>query len=68
MNERPEPAPRRIVRSRGGRRATLPAAPGTDPEPERGRPRPQSDSDETWGDDPSGNDRRLRADKPPHWG
>lgn len=69
MSEKnPQPAPRRVVRSRGGRRATLPPVPGTDPEPERNAGRPESESDVSWGDDASGNDKRLRGDKPPHWG
>jgi hypothetical protein len=26
------------------------------------------DTDAAWGDAPGSNDRRLREDKPPHWG
>jgi hypothetical protein len=42
-------------------------APGSDPTPSAGE-RATEDEPRAWGDDPTGNDARLRADKPPHWG
>jgi hypothetical protein len=42
-------------------------APGSDPAPQSGEPADEDDP-KAWGDSSDGNDDRLRADKPPHWG
>ncbi|RLP84801.1 hypothetical protein D9V34_02045 [Mycetocola lacteus] len=65
-----------IRRVPGSRRVRTAAVPGSDPAPQAGtRPvRAAEDSDAGWGDKPaqtsgdSGNDARMRADVPPHWG
>jgi hypothetical protein len=44
-------------------------APGSDPAPAAGdAPLAGEDEPRTWGDPSGGNDDRLKADKPPHWG
>ncbi|WP_167302030.1 hypothetical protein [Rathayibacter sp. VKM Ac-2801] len=52
-------------RTRGGRRATLPAKPGTDPSPHDA---PVADSSAPPARPDTGpNDARLRQDVPPHY-
>lgn len=48
-----------IVKPRRRRRASLPAPPGSDPEPYDPPVEPRGEAE---------NDERLRADRPPHWG
>jgi hypothetical protein len=44
-------------------------APGSDPAPAAGdAPLAGEDEPRAWGDGGAGNDDRLKADKPPHWG
>ncbi|WP_210507121.1 hypothetical protein [Naasia sp. SYSU D00057] len=49
---------------------TTAPVPGSDPAPQASDDavRAGEDSEESWGDRSSGNDDRLRADVPPHWG
>jgi high-mobility group nucleosome-binding domain-containing protein 2 len=59
-----------VPEPRRHRRVTTPPVPGTDPEPQRRDEvvRAGEDAEESWGDRAAGNDDRLRADVPPHWG
>ena len=52
------------------RRVTTAPVPGSDPAPQASDDvvRAGEDSEESWGDRRTGNDDRLRADVPPHWG
>ncbi|MGN6742071.1 MAG: hypothetical protein ACTHJL_02075 [Amnibacterium sp.] len=43
-------------------------APGSDPTPAGEAPLAGEDEPRAWGDRVDGNDERLKADKPPHWG
>jgi hypothetical protein len=43
-------------------------APGSDPAPAGDDPLAGEDEPRAWGDRGGGNDDRLNADKPPHWG
>ena len=44
-------------------------APGSDPAPAAGDALVAGeDEPRVWGDADGGNDERLKADKPPHWG
>jgi hypothetical protein len=61
----PAGADRPLRRSRGGRRATLPAKPGTDPSP-HDAPVPDPDVPPLR-PDTGPNDSRLRQDVPPHY-
>ncbi|NQX29499.1 hypothetical protein HQQ81_19305 [Microbacteriaceae bacterium VKM Ac-2854] len=59
--EAPAGADRPLRRARGGRRATLPAKPGTDPAP-HDPPTPDPDAPRPAGED------HLTRERPPHWG
>lgn len=67
-DETVESAPRqRVVRSRGGRRARLTPAPGTDPSPETARPGAHDDRERGAARPPSPDEERITRERPPHW-
>jgi hypothetical protein len=61
-------APRqRVERTRGGRRARLTPAPGTDPAPESAVPGAHDDADEGASRPARPDDERITRERPPHW-
>jgi hypothetical protein len=61
-------ARQRVERSRGGRRARLTPAPGTDPAPEAAVPGAHDDDAEQPSSGPARpDDERITRERPPHW-
>jgi hypothetical protein len=57
----------RVVRSRGGRRARLTPAPGTDPAPEAATPGAHDDVERSAARPATPDDERITRERPPHW-
>ena len=66
MTEDPEPR-QRVERSRGGRRARLTPAPGTDPAPETAVPGAQDDAEQPARAPGRADEERITRERPPHW-
>jgi hypothetical protein len=57
----------RVVRTRGGRRARLTPAPGTDPAPEAATPGAHDDVERGAARPATPDDERITRERPPHW-
>lgn len=66
MTEDGEPR-QRVERSRGGRRARLTPAPGTDSEPETAVPGAHDDAEHQARRPGRPDDDRITRERPPHW-
>lgn len=57
----------RVVRTRGGRRARLTPAPGTDPAPEAAPPGAHDEVERSAARPATPDDERITRERPPHW-